>query len=75
MRGDRPTVSSFKIAFAGILLVLVLVLVVQNQEQVVTEVFLWTFEAPRFALLALVFLGGIAVGYILGRSTRVGIGR
>lgn len=75
MRGDRPTVSKFKIALAGILLVLVLVLVVQNQDTVTTEVLFWTFEAPQFALLALVFLGGIAVGYILGRSTRIEFGR
>lgn len=75
MRSDRSAGNSFKLLFAGLLLVLVLILVVQNQEQVVTEVLFWTFRAPRFALLAIVFLGGILVGYILGRSTRVAIGR
>lgn len=67
----RPSKRKFKIAFAGILLVLVLVLVVQNQEPVSTEVLLWSFEAPRFALLASVLLAGIVVGYLFGRTTRI----
>lgn len=63
--------TRLKIAFAGILLVVTLILVVQNQETVSTEVLLWTFEAPRFALLAVVFLVGIIVGYLFGRTTRI----
>lgn len=63
--------TKLKIAFAGILLVLVLVLIIQNQEPVSTEVLLWTLEAPRFALFASVFLMGIIVGYLFGRTTRI----
>lgn len=70
-RTGPRTRTKLKLAFAGILLVLVLVLVIQNQEPVSTEVLLWTFEAPRFALLATVFLGGILVGYLFGRTTRI----
>lgn len=67
----RPSTRKFKIAFAGILLVLVLILVIQNQEPVSTEVLLWSFDVPRFALLASVFLVGIVVGYLFGRTTRI----
>lgn len=75
MTADRPLRSKFKFAFAGILLVVVLVLVIQNQEPVTTEVLLWTVDAPHFALLAFVFLAGILTGYVLGRSTRIDMGR
>ena len=71
MTERRPSKMKLKIAFAGLLLVLVLVLVVQNQDPVSTEVLLWSFEAPRFALLASVFLVGIIVGYLFGRTTRI----
>lgn len=75
MPAERSTGSNLKIAFAGILLVVVLILVVQNQEPVVTEVLLWNFEAPLFALLAFVFLAGILAGYLLGGSTRIDLRR
>lgn len=71
MTDRRPSRRKFKIAFAGILLVLVLILVIQNQEPVSTEILLWSFDAPRFALLASVFLLGIVVGYLFGRTTRI----
>ena len=74
-RTGPGTRTKLKVALAGILLVLVLVLVIQNQEPVSTEVLLWTFEAPRFALLAAVFLGGILVGYLFGRTTRIEVKR
>lgn len=72
---QRPFGSKLKFALAGILMVLVLVLVIQNQETVSTEVLLWSVEAPRFAVLAFAFLAGIGAGYILGRSTRIDLGR
>lgn len=75
MSADSTAGSKLKIAFAAILLAVVLVLVYQNQEPITTEALLWTFEAPRFVVLAMVFLAGIVVGYVLGRSTRVDIGR
>lgn len=71
MTDRRPSRRKLKIAFAGILLVLVLILVIQNQDPVSTEVLLWSFDAPRFALLASVFLVGIVVGYLFGRTTRI----
>lgn len=71
----RPVTSKLKIALAGILLVIVLILVIQNQEPVRAEVLFWSAEAPGFALLAFVFLAGVVVGYVLGRSTRIGFGR
>lgn len=75
MTEKRPVASKLKIALAGILLVMVLILVVQNQEPVSTEVLFWSVEAPGFALLAFVFLAGVLVGYVLGRSTRIDLGR
>jgi uncharacterized integral membrane protein len=68
MSRDRVAGSKLKLAFAGILLAIVLVLVVQNQEPVTTQMLFWTFFAPSFALLAIVFLVGIVVGYLLGRG-------
>jgi uncharacterized integral membrane protein len=68
MSRDRVAGSKLKLAFAGILLAIVLVLVVQNQEPVTTQMLFWTFVAPSFALLAIVFLVGIVVGYLLGRG-------
>lgn len=67
--------GKLKIALAGLLLVFVLILVVQNQEPAATEILFWSVEAPRFAVLASVFLGGIVTGYVLGRSTRIGMRR
>lgn len=67
--------GKLKIALAGLLLVFVLILVVQNQEPATTEVLFWSVEAPRFAVLASVFLGGIVTGYVLGRSTRIEMGK
>lgn len=75
MPEKRPFTSRLKLALAGILLLLVLVLVVQNQETVSTEVLFWAVEAPRFALLGLVFLAGVLTGYLLGRSTRIDAAR
>lgn len=72
MSQKRSAGTTIKYVVAGVLLVVVLILVVQNQEPVSTEVLLWSIEAPRFALLALVFLAGVVAGYVLGRSTRVG---
>lgn len=75
MTEKRSLTSKLKLALAGILLVVVLILVVQNQEPVNTELLFWSVEAPRFALLALVFLAGVLTGYILGRGTRVDLSR
>jgi uncharacterized integral membrane protein len=55
--------------------VLVLILVVQNQGPVSTEVLFWSVEAPRFAVLALVFLAEVFAACLLGRSTRIDLGR
>lgn len=75
MTEKRPVTSKLKLALAGLLLVFVLILVVQNQEPVSTEILLWSVEAPRFALLAFVFLAGTLTGYLLGRTTRIDLGR
>ena len=75
MASDRPLTSKLKFAVTGILLVAVLVLVVQNQEPVSTDLLFWSVEAPRFALLAFVFLAGVLAGHVLGRSTRLGRNR
>jgi uncharacterized integral membrane protein len=75
MSDKRPVTSKLRFALAGLLLVIILILVVQNQEPVSTDILLWSVEAPRFALLAFVFLAGIVTGYVLGRSTRIDLGR
>lgn len=75
MSEKRPMTSKLKFAVAGILLVIVLVLVIQNQEPVSTDILFWSVEAPGFALLAFVFLAGVVTGYVVGRSTRIDLGR
>lgn len=75
MSEKRPMTSKLKFAMAGILLVIVLVMVIQNQEPVSTEILFWSVEAPGFALLASVFLAGVVTGYVVGRSTRIDLGR
>ena len=75
MSEKRPVTSKLKFAVAGILLVIVLVLVIQNQEPVSTDILFWSVEAPGFALLAFVFLAGVVTGYVVGRSTRIDLGR
>lgn len=75
MSEKRPMRSKLKFALAGLLLVFVLVLVVQNQDPAITQILFWSVEAPRFALLAFVFLAGVVTGYVLGRTTRMDFGR
>ncbi len=75
MRERRPFTSTLKFLLALSLLAVVLTMVIQNQEPVSTRVLLWSVEGPRFVVLALVFLAGVAAGYILGRSTRIDLGR
>lgn len=75
MTEQRSAKNTLKFVLAGILLVIVLILVVQNQEPMSTEVLVWSVEAPAFVLLAFLFLAGVVTGYVLGRGTRVHLGR
>lgn len=75
MREKRPFTSTLKVILAVALLAAVLIMVLQNQEPVSTRVLLWSIEGPRFIVLALVFLAGVLAGYVLGRSTRIDLGR
>jgi uncharacterized integral membrane protein len=61
-----------RLSLAVILVVLVFVLIIQNQEMVVTKIFLWSPEMPRFVLLGGTFLAGGFAGYMVGRGTRIG---
>ena len=71
-RSERPSrekrpVSERRVAkqiVAGLLAVVVLVLVFQNQEPVRTRFLLWQVEMPRFFLLAVVYLLGVVTGWI-----------
>lgn len=75
MRERRPFTSTLKFLLALSLLAVVLIMVFQNQEPVSTRILLWSLEGPRFVVLALVFLAGVLAGYVLGRSTRMDMGR
>ena len=75
MTEKRSATSTLRFILAGILLVIVMILVIQNQEPMSTEVLVWSVEAPAFVLLAFLFLAGVVTGYVLGRSTRVDLGR
>ena len=64
--------QKLRLSLTVILVVLVFVLIIQNQEVVVTKVFLWSPSMPRFVLLGLTFLVGGLAGYMVGRGTRLG---
>lgn len=51
----------------GIGLLLMIVLILQNQDPVATEVLFWEFRAPLFLLLSMVGGLGLLAGYLLGR--------
>jgi uncharacterized integral membrane protein len=69
MTEKRSVTRTLKFVLAGILLVIVIILVVQNQEPMSTEVLVWSVEAPAFVLLAFLFLAGVVTGYVAGRSS------
>jgi len=56
-----------------ILVVLAAVLVVQNSRTDILYIYFWTLSGSKFILVALTFLLGLGVGYLLGfrgRRTR-----
>lgn len=59
-----------KPVLVGLLAAVAVVLVVQNQEAVQTQVLFWSVEMPRFAMLATVYLLGAATGWILHWQAR-----
>lgn len=66
-RDVRATLRAVAVAAGAIV---ALVLVIQNQEPVQTQVLLWHLEMPRFALLAGVYLLGAATGWVARRRGR-----
>lgn len=66
-RDVRGTVRTVAVAAAAIV---ALVLVVQNQEPVHTQVLFWSLEMPRFALLGGVYLLGAVTGWVARRRGR-----
>lgn len=54
----------------GAVVLLMVVLILQNQEPVVTHLLFWRFEAPLFLMLSLVGGLGLLAGYFLGRLGR-----
>lgn len=55
----------------GAIVLLALVILIQNQEPVQTRVLFWAAEMPRFALLGMVYLLGVATGWVVRwRSAR-----
>lgn len=78
-RGDRPDSAggngrgvgwTARLWLGGAVVLLMLVLILQNQEPVVTHILFWRFEAPLFLLLSLVGGLGLLAGYFLGRLGR-----
>ncbi len=66
--------QKLRLSVIVILVLLVFVLIVQNQEVVVTNVFMWRLSMPRFVLLGVAFFAGGLAGYLVGRGTRLGSG-
>ena len=63
--GTEHAMKKFKLISAGILIVLVLIVVVQNREPVETKLLFMTITMPRAALLALTALLGVLAGGLL----------
>jgi len=61
--------KNVKLAVAIALAVLVVIFAIQNAEPVGVEFLIWTWTASRALVLFLVFLAGVAVGW-LGRAAR-----
>lgn len=62
--------KDIKIIAAVVLAVLVVVFVLQNTEPVGVEFLLWTWTASRAFVLLVVFLVGVAVGWLSRAGTR-----
>lgn len=54
-----------KLALAGLLALLMIVLVLQNTEVVETKLLFMTVEMPRAALLLVSLLTGVVIGMVL----------
>lgn len=59
-----------RFVLGGLLGVLGLVVVLQNQASVRVDFLFWSVEAPLFFLLSVVLALGLGAGYLLGRTTR-----
>lgn len=62
--------KDIKIIAAVVLAVLVVVFVLQNAEPVGVEFLLWTWTASRAFVLLVVFVVGVAVGWLSRAGTR-----
>ena len=63
--------SKLKLAVTSIAVVLLLLVMVQNAGEVTTGFLFWSIRAPQFVMVAIVFLVGAVVGYVVGRKTRL----
>lgn len=64
--GPRPSMGQrIRHWLLGATALIALLLVVQNQEPVNTNFLFWNAEMPRFLLLVLVYLLGVASGWIV----------
>lgn len=61
---------NFRLIAGGLMGLLGLVVVLQNQASVRMDFLFWSVEAPLFFLLAVVLLLGLGGGYLLGRNAR-----
>ncbi|MEX2529540.1 MAG: LapA family protein [Gemmatimonadota bacterium] len=62
--------NQLRAALLVIVVALFLVLILQNTETVLTTVFFWTVEMPRFVLLGSMFAVGGIIGFLAGRRQK-----
>lgn len=60
----------FRLTVILLLVVLFIVLIAQNAGDASITFLFWTATTSRIVLLAIAFLGGIVVGFLLGRPWR-----
>jgi uncharacterized integral membrane protein len=56
-----------KLLMAGVLLVLIIVLLVQNTQEVIYRVFFWKISMSQLILLPLAVLVGFLFGYFIAK--------
>lgn len=62
------TARKVKWALIALLCVLILVFIFQNQEEVRLRIIIWEVRTRLFLMMPLIFMVGMAVGYLLRRK-------
>ena len=71
----RFTMNKFKLIVAGVILLLVVIVLLQNTEAVETKILFLTITMPRVLLLLVTFILGFVGGLIAASQVLTGAGK